>query len=124
MQQATRFASRFDSPLFISPMRVDRLIEDGKAIHQFADAAGAADAASTARSNARLNLDEGNELTSRNIASSRMAELLGIGDIIAHSEPMKVKMGGKVMTGCFMEFAKGTDLGSKSERVWPVSEPA
>ncbi len=46
-----------------------------------------------------------------------MAELLGIGDIIAHSEPMKVKMGGKVMTGCFMEFAKGTDLGSKSERV-------
>ena len=96
---------------------LDRLIEDGKAIHQFADAARAADAASTARSNARLNLDEGNELTSRNIASSRMAELLGIGDIIAHSEPMKVKMGGKVMTGCFMEFAKGTDLGSKSERV-------
>ncbi len=96
---------------------LDRLIGDAAAIHRFVDTARAAASATTARDSANFKADEGVELTSRNIASSRMAELLGIGDIIAHSEPMKVKKDGKVMTGCFMEYAKGLDFNSKSQRV-------
>lgn len=95
---------------------LDRLIEDSAAVHRFVDVLRVAESASTARLNANFELDAGNELTSRNIASSRMAELLGIGDIIAHSEPMKVKKDGKVLTGCFMEFAKGVDSSSTRQR--------
>ena len=96
---------------------LDRIIGDAAGIHRFVDTARAAASATTAGSNGNFELNEGNELTSRNIASSRMAELLGIGDIIAYSQPMKVKKDGKVMSGCFMEFAKGLDPSSKSQRV-------
>lgn len=95
---------------------IDRLIEDPVAIHRFVDTQRTAKSAGTAVFNARFELDAGNELTSRNIASSRMAELLGIGNIIAHSEPMRVRKDGKVMTGCFMEFAKGLDGRTTNER--------
>ena len=47
-----------------------------------------------------------NELTSRNIASSRIAELLGIGGILAHSEKMVVRSGDRQVAGCFMELAQ------------------
>ena len=62
----------------------------------------------------RFETDKGNELSARNIASTRVAELLGIGSIIARSEKMTVKAAGQVMQGCFMEQAKGIDLLSKA----------
>lgn len=56
------------------------------------------------------------EVSSRNIATSRLAELMGIGDIVAHSEKMMVKSGDTVMSGCFMEFARGVDPSSSDPR--------
>ncbi|MCI6885990.1 MAG: hypothetical protein MR868_01885 [Lachnospiraceae bacterium] len=55
-------------------------------------------------------LEKGDELSGRNIASSRVAELLGVGNLLAHSEKMTVQMEGKEVEGCFMEFAEGVDI--------------
>lgn len=55
------------------------------------------------------------ELTSRNVLSSRIAELLGVGSLMAHSEKMNVKMDGKVVQGSFMEFAQGVDPLTKND---------
>lgn len=54
----------------------------------------------------------GASVTDRNIATSRMAALLGIDRIAAHSERMIVTKDGKQIEGCFMEFAEGLDLQS------------
>lgn len=51
-------------------------------------------------------------LTAHNIATSRVAEMIGLGHLIAHSEKMVVRSGDKTMTGCFMEFARGIDPSS------------
>ena len=67
-------------------------------------------------SNARFNKKDKSELTSRNIATSRIAELLGVGNLIAHSEKMTVKMDGKEVTGSFMEFAEGIDMAETTDR--------
>lgn len=96
---------------------LDRLIDNGNLIHRFTTMANRKSGIGAASAAGELSLDSGNELTSRNIATTRMAELLGVGHIAARSEKMMVRAGGKVMTGCFMEFAKGYDLGSKNERV-------
>lgn len=55
------------------------------------------------------------ELTSRNVATSRLAELLGVGTLIAHSEKMTVDVNGKSVSGCFMEFAEGVDVRNTKE---------
>ncbi|MDD6074695.1 MAG: hypothetical protein PUB88_10670, partial [Clostridium sp.] len=55
-------------------------------------------------------LKAGNELSGRNVASSRMAELLGVGNLLAHSEKMTVQIDGQKVEGCFMEFAEGVDI--------------
>ena len=52
----------------------------------------------------------GDELSGRNVATSRIAELLGLGSLVAHSEKMTVKVGDKELHGCFMEFAEGVDV--------------
>lgn len=101
---------------------LDRVIEDGNMIHKYVDTIRVAAAAKNADGEGTLEIDNGTEMTSRNIASSRIAELLGIGGIIAHSEKMTIRSGDKVMTGCFMEFAKGVDLNSKSERTLRMIE--
>lgn len=67
-------------------------------------------------------LDQGIELTSRNVATSRIAELLGVGHMVAHSEKMKVRVNGEEKSGCFMEFAKGLDMDSRSEKDMAVIE--
>ena len=102
-------------PVNASPL--DRLIDDDKGIRKFVSTAKAVQAAGTASSAGYMDLDQGMELTGRNIASTRIAELLGIGHIIAHSEKMIVRSGDKVMTGCFMEQAEGLDTRSASEKV-------
>lgn len=62
------------------------------------------------------NLKYDDELSGRNVASSRIAELLGVGHLLAHSEKMTVEMpDGRKMEGCFMEFAEGIDLRNGGE---------
>lgn len=60
-------------------------------------------------------LKENDELSGRNVASSRVAELLGVGNLLAHSEKMTVQMGDKEIEGCFMEFAEGVDIRNGKE---------
>lgn len=55
-------------------------------------------------------LKEEDELSKRNVASSRMADLLGVGNLIARSEKMTVQIGDKKLEGCFMEKAEGIDV--------------
>lgn len=98
-------------------LALDKVIEDGSLIHRLARNAYEADSSSIAAAKGRFETDKGNELSARNIASTRVAELLGIGSIIARSEKMTVKAAGQVMQGCFMEQAKGIDLLSKDDGV-------
>lgn len=70
---------------------------------------------SSAYSIAKFNEKNQTELTRKNIATSRMAELLGIGTLIAHSEKMIVNVNGKSVSGCFMEFAEGVDANNTKE---------
>ncbi len=68
-------------------------------------------------------LGEGDELSGRNVASSRMAELLGVGNLLAHSEKMTVQMGDQKVEGCFMEFAEGVDIrNGKDEAMEQVNQ--
>lgn len=59
---------------------------------------------------------DGSSITDRNIATSRMAALLGIDKIAAHSERMVVTRDGKQIEGCFMEFAEGMDIRSEDTK--------
>ena len=95
---------------------VGRMLQNEELIDRCVHFGKAARVSQTAADAGNLSVDQGDELTSRNIASSRIAELLGIGNIIAHSEKMTVKAGDKVMTGCFMEFAEGSDLNAQTAR--------
>ncbi len=90
---------------------LEELRSNDRAVRAFTKAALAAKSAKTAADVGQMELDNA-ELTSRNIAMSRMAELLGVGGVIAHSQKMVVKSGDKEMTGCFMEFAEGQDINS------------
>lgn len=93
--------------------RMDLLINDDKTIHDLAGMREEALSMDLASGNSHLKLDAGNELASRNVASSRMAELLGLGNLIAHSRKMVIHTGDKTLDGCFMEFAEGIDLNSQ-----------
>lgn len=73
-----------------------------------------ADRIQFSRTAGNLSKDTVNEYSRRNVATTRIAELLGIGDLIAHSEQMTVIMNGKEQKGCFMEFAEGVDPASRS----------
>lgn len=94
---------------------MDQVIRDGALAYELSNEKILAEGDNTAIYNIRAELDDGNELTSRNVATSRIAELLGVGHMIAHSEKMRVSINGMVKTGCFMEFAKGLDLNSRKE---------
>ena len=58
-----------------------------------------------------LNFDDDPELSGRNVVTSRFAELLNVGSLIAHAEPMTMDINGKTVKGCFMEMAKGISCG-------------
>lgn len=67
-------------------------------------------------------LECGDELSKRNVASTRIAELLGVGRLLAHSEKMTVTMpDGKQVEGSFMEFAEGLDLRNIGENARTVA---
>lgn len=97
---------------------LDDAIRNGTLVQELTDATVMAQGEFSAADNINTieKLDQGIELTSRNVATSRIAELLGVGHMVAHSEMMKVRVNGEEKSGCFMEFAKGLDIDSRSEK--------
>lgn len=57
-----------------------------------------------------LNLPLGSNLLSRNIATRRIAELLGIAELVVKAGPMELTIGGKVYHGVYMNKAEGIDV--------------
>lgn len=53
-------------------------------------------------------------LDKRHMLTSRVADMLGIGHMIAHSQEIQTVRNGKIVRGNFMEFAKGIDVKTKS----------
>ncbi len=55
------------------------------------------------------NIPQGSNLSRRNVATTRLAPLMGIGDMIAESRTAVIKKDGKLITGNLMEDAGGVD---------------
>ncbi|MCR4907759.1 MAG: hypothetical protein K5985_02945 [Lachnospiraceae bacterium] len=53
---------------------------------------------------------QGKNLSRRNVATSRMASLMGIGDMFAESRTAVIKVNGKTLRGNLMEDAGGKDI--------------
>ena len=61
----------------------------------------------------RLNghgINKNSRMDMRNSAMSAVAEMLGIGDVVAPSRSMRIKVGDQIIKGTFMETAKGEDI--------------
>ena len=115
---------RLDCQYYSQMLKADLATEEGKALFESRQALVRDEAAktelikiakksrgATAATTGLAQLKYGDELANRNVASSRIAELLGVGNLLAHSEKMTVTMpDGKKVEGCFMEFAEGLDL--------------
>lgn len=109
--------------------QLEALSNDSQALHELCQAAAKTASQEVAMSNGFYHeytnedgdttktADENINLSSLNIATSRVAEMIGLGHLVAHSEKMVVKSGDKVMSGCFMEFARGVDPESKDPHV-------
>ncbi len=54
-------------------------------------------------------IPKGSVLSLRNVATTRMADVMGIGNLVARAESVDVMMGNKKLTGTVMEEAKGTE---------------
>ena len=52
-------------------------------------------------------IDEGGEVTKRNAATRRIADMLGIGDLVVKTETVQVKIGDKTIKGIAMDHAAG-----------------
>ena len=65
----------------------------------------------------------GDELAKRNVATSRMAKMLGLEGIVATSKLSTVEVNGKTMTGIMMEEAKGPDAYDLIEASVNKNEP-
>ncbi len=66
---------------------------------------------------------EGSNLSRRNVATSRLASLLGIGDMVAESRTARIKLDGETFHGNLMEEASGTTAGHvKAGRYSPKAE--
>ena len=61
------------------------------------------------------NIEIRNALKQKRMYNYELAELLGIGNLIAHAETMTVTIDGKEVKGCFMEFAEGFDMGGGTD---------
>ncbi|MCR5093408.1 MAG: hypothetical protein K6B72_05495 [Lachnospiraceae bacterium] len=57
-------------------------------------------------------IETGRDLSTRNVATSRLAEFLGIGDCVVRCEMARVQIGDEKMDGVAMEQAKGTEMGA------------
>lgn len=58
-------------------------------------------------------IDDGADIGKRNIATSRMASLVGLDHLIAHSDRMTLTIDGVQQSGIFMNLAKGVDSSLK-----------
>ena len=56
-------------------------------------------------------IEKNNDLDERNSAMSFMADLLGMDGLIARAEPMILQDGEKKISGTFMHYANGVDIG-------------
>ena len=63
----------------------------------------------------RAGIAKNADITSRNCALTDVARLLGCGNLVANSTPMKVLIDGEEVEGVFMEAAEGSDIGSIKE---------
>ena len=55
-------------------------------------------------------IEKGRNLSSRNVATSRLAKFLGIGDCVVGCDMARVEIGGEQKEGIVMEEAKGTEM--------------
>ncbi len=88
----------------------EKLKKDGKLMRCFGEMLIECKQMSMADGN--VEIEQGDKVTLRNVATSRMADLLGIERLIAHSEIVEVKVGDRVVKGSFMDFAEGYDANS------------
>ena len=58
-------------------------------------------------------IDDGDNVSNRNVATSILARALGLRDMVAESEMVSVTIDGKTMTGVSMEGVEGQDLFQK-----------
>ena len=56
-------------------------------------------------------IDRNEEISKRNVATSRIAKFLGLGNLVVKSEMSEVSINGKTMTGITMEEGKGSLAG-------------
>lgn len=84
--------------------------KDGRMMRCIGEMYKEAKTAYMAISNASL--QQGDKVSLRNVATTRMAELLGVERLIARSETVEVKLGDRVVKGSFMEMAQGYDAAS------------
>ena len=59
--------------------------------------------------NGNAKIPEGADIGIRNVAMSRTADLFGVSDLICKAVPMKLRVGGRIIEGTFMEKADGID---------------
>lgn len=86
------------------------LLNDSKAKEEAIKIMKKVHASYLVQSNELGGLKVGAELSGRNTASTRIADKLGVGNLLARSQNMVIKVGDKEMKGCFMEFAEGIDM--------------
>ncbi len=93
---------------FVNNMRFHR--EYSKTLYDFVMMSGDLyGAIETNRDKGRI--EEGEDIPKRNVAVSRMADALGMGNLVARAERMEVKdKDGNVIHGVFMEKATGHDV--------------
>lgn len=96
----------------------ETLLKNDSVKQKIVEIADAVDKASKSFQTGQFDKRDRIEMDKRNVATSRMAELLGVGNLIAHSEKMSVIVDGTKVSGCFMEFAEGIDpkTDNKEER--------
>ena len=58
----------------------------------------------------KARIKKGSNLTKRNAATSRLADLLGVSDLVVKSNQARIDVDGKKMHGVIMEEAKGKDM--------------
>ena len=67
-----------------------------------------------------LGLKIGENINCRNVAMSKMAELLGVSNLICRTEKAEIKRGGRIIRGTMMEAANGLDIRSPGGKGNPL----
>ncbi len=127
----TRKAALYGKPERKAEMdQIGAVLADKELVHKITVAGTKAESAALAESAGLLGkvLEDGDrvlesggdEVTLRSVGMTRVADLLGVGNIIARSERVTMDVDGKKVDGCFMEFAEGIDIESKDPHMREV----